>query len=160
MTAAAATAAKTTLTAATAAAAKANDDDDDDGGGESDSDGDGDNDGGGGGGGSGSGGGVGSGDDDDDDDDNGDDDDGDDDSLARNDRIDRGRRCPPARGLVDAQRSSAVREGKRTSTDAPTYAPSSSVEDGGTTLFDCCVVVDWDQAARLLLSAWSQNCCV
>jgi hypothetical protein len=26
-------------------------------------------------------------------------------------------------------------------------------------LFDCCVVVVWDQAVRLHLATWSQNCC-
>ena len=88
---AAATAAKATATAAAAAAAaaaKANNDDDDGGGGESDGEGDG------GGGGRGGGSGGDDNDDYDDNDDDDDDDDGDDDHLARNDRIDGGRRGP------------------------------------------------------------------
>jgi len=84
-TAKAAKAAKTTATAA-----KANDDDDDCGGGDGDSDGEG-SDGGGGGGGGGDDG----------------DDDGNDDRLARDDRIDGGRRGPPApRGRTTAALSS------------------------------------------------------
>jgi hypothetical protein len=66
-------------------------------------------------------------------------------------------------GQAPSMNASAPKQATSNSTDAQTYAPSSSVEDGGTTfrpLFDCCVVVDWDQAARLLSSTWSQNRCV
>jgi len=152
----------TAATAATAAAAKAKDDNDDGGGNESDGNGNGDGDGSGsrGGGsdnddddndddddnvsngGSGSGGGN-----DDDDDGDDDDDDGNNNRLARNDRIDGVRRGPPApRGrtavalsLPSSQAPSAKanatlpKQVALISTNAPTYVPSSSVEDGGMT---------------------------
>jgi hypothetical protein len=128
------------VAAATAAAAKANDDDDNGGGGKSNGD-----IGGGGGGGSGGGGGGGSGGGDDNDDDDEDNDgDGDYNRLAHNDQNNGGRRGPPAPwGRTAAALSSPSGQAPFTNANAPkqvtwnstnvlTYAPLSSVEDGGT----------------------------